>query len=59
MRNPNVRLSAVGFGLLLLAAGCSGSSSGATMAEPEATALPPIKVDLPPAPPNLGVSDVP
>ena len=38
---------------------CSGSSSGATMGEPEATALPPIKVDLPPPPANLGVSDVP
>jgi len=37
---------------------CSGSSSGATMAEPEATALPPIKVDLPP-PPSFAASDVP
>ena len=57
--NPTFRLSALGFGVMLLAGGCSGSSSGATMAEPEATALPPIKVDLPPPPPNLGVSDVP
>ena len=39
-------------------AGCSGSSSGATMAEPEATALPPIKVDLPP-PPSFAASDIP
>ena len=38
--------------------GCS-NSSGATMAEPEASALPPIKVDLPPPPAGLGVSDVP
>ncbi|MDB4965541.1 MAG: hypothetical protein JWN44_1230 [Myxococcales bacterium] len=45
-------------GLLLLAAGCSGSSSGATMNEPEATALPPIKVDLP-SPPSFAASDVP
>jgi hypothetical protein len=47
-------------GSLMLFTACSGSSSGATMQDsPEATALPPIKVDLPPAPPNLGVSDVP
>lgn len=45
-------------GLLMLAAGCSNSSSGATMAEPEATALPPIKVDLP-SPPSFSASDVP
>ena len=45
-------------GLLVLAAGCSNSSSGATMNEPEATALPPIKVDLPP-PPSFAASDVP
>jgi len=38
--------------------GCGGSSSGATMAEPEATALPPIKVDLPP-PPSFAASDIP
>jgi hypothetical protein len=38
--------------------GCSGSSSGASMAEPEATALPPIKVDLP-SPPSFAASDVP
>jgi hypothetical protein len=38
---------------------CSGSSSGATMGpEPEATALPPIKVDLPPAP-SFAASDIP
>lgn len=55
---PNLRISACGCALLFLVAGCS-NSSGATMAEPEATALPPIKVDLPPAPANLGVSDVP
>src|SRR5438874_6790177 len=34
------------------------NSSGASMAEPEATALPPIKVDLPPAP-SFAASDVP
>ncbi len=45
-------------GSLLLFGACSGSSSGATMAEPEATALPPIKVDLPP-PPSFAASDVP
>jgi hypothetical protein len=45
-------------GLLILAAGCSNSSSGASMAEPEATALPPIKVDLP-SPPSFAASDVP
>jgi hypothetical protein len=45
-------------GLLILAAGCSNSSSGATMGEPEATALPPIKVDLP-SPPSFSASDVP
>jgi hypothetical protein len=48
----------VAFGALL-AAGCSGNSSGATMGpEPEATALPPIKVDLPP-PPSFAASDIP
>src|SRR5689334_5657618 len=40
------------------AVGCTSSSSGASMAEPEATALPPIKVDLPP-PPSFAASDVP
>jgi hypothetical protein len=44
-------------GLLMLAAGCS-NSSGASMAEPEATALPPIKVDLP-SPPSFAASDIP
>ncbi len=44
-------------GLALSAAACS-NSSGASMAEPEATALPPIKVDLPP-PPSFAASDVP
>ena len=59
MRNPNIRLSALGLGVLFLAAGCSGSSSGATMTDPsEATALPPIKVDLPP-PPSFAASDIP
>ena len=29
------------------------------MAEPEATALPPIKVDLPPPPASFGASDIP
>jgi hypothetical protein len=47
-------LLSLGVGLI----GCSGSSSGATMAEPEATALPPIKVDLPP-PPSFAASDIP
>jgi hypothetical protein len=51
------RMALVG-SLLLSLAGCSGSSSGATMAEPEATALPPIKVDLPP-PPSFAASDIP
>ena len=51
------RIALVG-SLLLSLAGCSGSSSGATMAEPEATALPPIKVDLPP-PPSFAASDIP
>ena len=45
-------------GSVLLFGACSGSSSGATMAEPEATALPPIKVDLPP-PPSFAASDIP
>ena len=45
-------------GSLLLFGACSGNSSGATMAEPEATALPPIKVDLPP-PPSFAASDIP
>jgi hypothetical protein len=42
---------------LLFCAACS-QGSGATMAEPEATALPPIKVDLPP-PPSFAASDIP
>jgi hypothetical protein len=42
-----------------LAAGClQPCGSGATMGEPEATALPPIKVDLPP-PPTFAVTDIP
>jgi len=45
--------------LACLGAGCTaGSGSGATLAEPEATALPPIKVDLPP-PPSFAASDIP
>jgi len=51
------RIALVG-SLLLSLSGCSGSSSGATMNEPEATALPPIKVDLPP-PPSFAASDIP
>jgi hypothetical protein len=43
---------------LLVPVGCSSNSSGASMAEPEATALPPIKVDLP-QPPDFTSSDVP
>jgi len=43
---------------IVTGAGCGGSSSGATMGEPEATALPPIKVDLPP-PPSFAASDIP
>jgi hypothetical protein len=39
-------------------AACTSSTSGASMAEPEATALPPIKVDLPP-PPSFAASDIP
>jgi hypothetical protein len=43
----------------LLAAGCPSNGSGASMGpETEATALPPIKVDLPPAP-SFAASDVP
>lgn len=55
------RSALVGSLLFMIAGGAVGcsNSSGATMAEPEATALPPIKVDLPPPPANLGVSDVP
>lgn len=55
MRNVAALLctAVLGFG-----AGCQSNSSGATMAEPEATALPPIKVDLPP-PPSFAASDVP
>jgi hypothetical protein len=45
--------------LVLLAAGCTSNSSGASFgAETEATALPPIKVDLPP-PPSFAASDIP
>ncbi len=43
----------------LLAAGCTSNSSGASLGtESEATALPPIKVDLPP-PPSFAASDIP
>lgn len=43
----------------LLGAACSSNSSGASMGpEPEATALAPIKVDLPP-PPSFAASDIP
>ncbi len=53
------RFALVGSLLLsVVGAGCSGSSSGATMGESEATALPPIKVDLPP-PPSFAASDIP
>jgi hypothetical protein len=46
-------------GFLLSAAGCQGgSASGASIAEPEATSLPPIKVDLPPVP-SWAASDIP
>ena len=46
-------------GLMMLpVAACNTNSSGATMAEPSATALPPIKVDLPP-PPSFAASDIP
>ncbi len=44
--------------LILLAAGCTSNSSGASFGESEATALPPIKVDLPP-PPSVAASDIP
>src|SRR5262245_51067288 len=45
--------------VVALAAGCSNPGSGAVLAsESEATALPPIKVDLPP-PPSFAASDVP
>jgi hypothetical protein len=44
--------------LLLLAAGCTTNSSGASLGETEGTALPPIKVDLPP-PPSFAASDIP
>lgn len=36
--------------LSLAGAGCSGSSSGASLGQDPSTALPPIKVDLPPQP---------
>jgi hypothetical protein len=46
-------------GAAIFAGGCSGNSSGASMGpEPEATALPPIKVDLP-SPPSFAASDIP
>ena len=47
----------LGFLMLPLGA-CNKNSSGATMAEPAATALPPIQVDLPP-PPSFAASDIP
>jgi hypothetical protein len=53
----NVSFCAVACGVALLAA-CTSSGSGASLAEPEATALPPIKVDLPP-PPSFAASDIP
>jgi len=47
------------FVLGVVAAGCSSNSSGASMGpEPEATAMAPIKVDLPP-PPSFAASDIP
>jgi hypothetical protein len=47
----------IGLALSLLGA-CTSNSSGAIMAEPVATTLPPIKVDLPPAP-SFAASDIP
>jgi hypothetical protein len=45
--------------LLFGAVGCTTNSSGASLGqEREATALPPIKVDLPP-PPSFAASDIP
>jgi hypothetical protein len=45
--------------LLMFAGACTTNSSGASLGgETEATALPPIKVDLPP-PPSFAASDVP
>src|SRR5438093_691843 len=45
--------------LLALAGACTTNSSGASLGnETEATALPPIKVDLPP-PPSFAASDIP
>lgn len=44
--------------LVLASAGCSGSSSGAALGQDPSTALPPIKVDLPP-PPSFAPPDVP
>jgi hypothetical protein len=52
------KLLLVAGGVAMFFGGCSTSSSGASLAEPEATALPPIKVDLPP-PPSFAGSDVP
>ncbi len=45
-------------GASLLAGGCSNSSGASMGPEPEATALPPIKVDLP-SPPSFAASDIP
>lgn len=44
--------------LAAAAAACSGSSSGASLGQDPSTALPPIKVDLPPAP-SFAPPDVP
>ncbi len=44
--------------LLFGAVACSGSSSGATFGAEESTALPAVKVDLPP-PPSFAASDIP
>jgi hypothetical protein len=45
--------------LLALAGACTSNSSGASLGnDTEATALPPIKVDLPP-PPSFAASDIP
>jgi hypothetical protein len=50
---------AVVFVSVVGAAGCTSNSSGASLGtESEATALPPIKVDLPP-PPSFAASDIP
>jgi hypothetical protein len=44
--------------LLALAGACTNNSSGASLGNEESTALPPIKVDLPP-PPSFAASDIP